>query len=102
MNKKKNKQLIKLLKDIEDEGIFNHLGYKFNVYGMDQDDLKQELRLQVIKTWNGSSDCDDKKLGWWFLRLNWHCFNLIKKSGRLPIDNSISIHKFLSGGNEEQ
>ena len=63
---------------------------------MSREDIKQELRFQVVKTW-AKKRGRDNKLGWWFFRLSWHCLNLAKKSNRTPLDNSISLNNFTDG-----
>lgn len=87
-----------LLKDLEQ--LIDFLAYHFNIKGYDKEDLKQELYLLVLDTWNKKS-YKNKKLGFWFLRCKWHLLNLIAKEQREPLSSAVSLEKFLKETKEE-
>ena len=87
-----------LLKDLEQP--IDFLAYHFNIAGYEKNDLKQELYLLVLTTWK-KENVKTKGLGFWFYRCKWHLLNMITKSGRKPLDNSISLEKFLEEHNNE-
>ena len=82
-----------LLKDLEQA--IDFLAYHFNINGYEKEDLKQELYLLIVQIWNKHNN-KDKGLGFWFLRCKWHLLNLVNKNMREPLNNSISLEKFLS------
>jgi len=86
------KNVEKLLENLKQ--IFQFLSWEFNIPGMTDEDITQELNLFVLETWN-KKDVSGRKLGWWFLRCKWHLLNKVKKSERMPLDNAISLDKFL-------
>jgi len=87
----------KLIKDLEP--MFQFFSYYFNIPGMTKEDIIQELNLFVLETWR-KKKVSDRGLGWWFKRCQWHLLNMVKKSERTPLDNSISIESFLEEQND--
>jgi len=80
---------------IELDDAFDFLGWKYNIQGMTKDDIKQELRLMVLQLCkNKKNGVDDKGLGWWFNRAQWHLLNKLTRSKRKPLDKSISLDSF--------
>jgi len=86
------KQIKHLLDELDDA--FDFLGWKYNIEGMEKNDVKQELRLRVLEICK-KEDVDDKGLGWWFNRSQWILLGLLTKSKRKPLDSSISLDSFL-------
>ena len=88
------KQIEYLLKELDDA--FDFLGWKYNIQGMEKADIKQELRLMVLQmSKNKKINIDDKGLGWWFNRAQWHLLNKLTRSKRKPLDKSISLDSFM-------
>jgi len=88
------KQIKNLLAELDDA--FDFLGWKYNIQGMEKADIKQELRLMVLQmSKNKKINIDDKGLGWWFNRAQWHLLNKLTRSKRKPLDKSISLDSFM-------
>jgi len=92
------KQIKQLLEELDDA--FDFLGWKYNIEGMEKNDIKQDLKLRVLEVCK-KEDVSDKGLGWWFNRSQWYLLNKLTKSKRKPLDNSLSLESFLGGSNNE-
>lgn len=92
----KYNNLGELLNDLEQP--IDYLSYLWRgIMKMEKPDLKQELYLLVIKTWKTyKRGVKDKGSDWWFMRMKWHLLNILKKSNRKPLINSISLTRFIS------
>lgn len=90
-SKKRDREILALLNILDDSIIF--LSKKFRIRGKDSRDIRQLLCQKVIEEYQ---DNRDKGKGWWFLRLKWHMFNLLKKADRDPLTRGISIDAYLA------
>lgn len=82
------KVLIKRLKQQ-----LNFLSTKYRIAGMTAEDLRQDLILKIIEDYQYKKNRKEH-LGWWFKRLQWHIYNMIRKSRIKPLNKTISIHTF--------
>ena len=78
-----------LIKDLNQS--INYLATKYFIAGFSKSDLKQELYLKIIMDY---TKFGRKSRGWWFERLQWYIYNMIKKSELSPLSNAITLNKY--------
>jgi len=85
--------LEELLNNLEEQ--ISYLSNTIKIPGMDSNDIKQELRLNIIETLNKIPEPDREKYekGWWFKRMKWFLLNLANKEKKEPINRSIRIDR---------
>ena len=93
MKKKLKKSNIKNVEDLIDNlnQPINYLSNKYYVDGFGKNDLKQELYLKIIIDYDKFGK---KSRGWWFKRLQWYIYNMIKKSELKPLSSAIRLDKY--------
>jgi len=74
------------------ESAIDYLCYSFRIPGYTKEDLKQELRLMIVKHYKRNKD---KGLDWWFIRCKWRLLEIVKKSITNPLTYYISLDPLL-------
>ena len=91
MRHKITKELKLLIENLKPQ--IKYLSSKYRISGMVKNDLQQELVLKIILDYQKEKNRKTNK-GWWFKRLQWHLYNMIKRAQLDPLNKTISVNTF--------